>query len=155
MSDDEIEHEPDFEHELDALARSYKEWDEASTRVITNNELFDGHLLRASRYDTRKLIEKTPQGIVPDAGIPWYAVPFGRDAIITSLQTLIYNPSIAEGTLRFLAAHQGNEVDAYREEELLEPSCEPWRRRNEDFKLPQPNAQSNYFPIATTCSRVR
>jgi glycogen debranching enzyme len=117
MSDDEIEHEPDFEQQLDSLARSYKEWDDASTRFTTNNELFDGHLLRASRYDTRKLIEKTPQGIVPDAGIPWYAVPFGRDAIITSLQTLVYNPSIAEGTLRFLAAHQGTEVDAYREEE--------------------------------------
>ena len=117
MTDEKVEHEPNFEHGLEALARSYKEWDDTSTRITTNNELFDRHLLRASRYDTRKLIERTPQGLVPDAGIPWYAVPFGRDAIITSLQTLMYNPSIAEGTLRFLAAHQGTEVDAYREEE--------------------------------------
>jgi glycogen debranching enzyme len=33
------------------------------------------------------------------------------------LQALMYNPAIAEGTLRFLAAHQGTQVDPYREEE--------------------------------------
>jgi glycogen debranching enzyme len=109
--------EPDFDRQLDALAASYKSWDETSTRISTNNELFDRELLRASRYDIRVLLEQSPFGVVPDAGVPWYAVPFGRDAIITALQTLIYNPSIAEGTLRFLAAHQGTEEDPFREEQ--------------------------------------
>jgi glycogen debranching enzyme len=107
----------DFDDELENLAASYRQWDEASTRITTNNELFDRQLLRASRYDTRKLLERTDEGVVPDAGIPWYSVPFGRDAIITALQTLAYNPSIAEGTLRFLAKHQGTVVDHFREEE--------------------------------------
>lgn len=106
-----------FDEELEALAASYAAWDRASTRISTNNELFDRQLLRASRYDIRKLLEQTPHGPVPDAGIPWYSVPFGRDAVITALQTLMYNPSIAEGTLRFLAAHQGTEVDDFREEQ--------------------------------------
>jgi glycogen debranching enzyme len=33
------------------------------------------------------------------------------------LQTLCYNPAIAEGTLRFLAAYQGTEIDPFKEEE--------------------------------------
>lgn len=107
----------DFDRELESLAASYREWDEQSTQIRTNHELFDKELLRASRYDIRTLIEHTPQGLVPDAGVPWYSVPFGRDAIITALQTLMYNPDIATGTLRFLAAHQGREVDQFREEE--------------------------------------
>ncbi len=109
--------EADFDGQLDGLAASYRSWDENSTQISTNNELFDRELLRASRYDIRTLLEQTPYGIVPDAGVPWYAVPFGRDAIFTALQTLMYNPSIAEGTLRFLAAHQGVEEDPFREEQ--------------------------------------
>jgi glycogen debranching enzyme len=106
-----------FDEQLENLAESYRAWDRKSTYIETNNELFDRGVLRASRYDIRALLEQTPFGPVPDAGVPWYAVPFGRDAIITALQTLMYNPAIAEGTLRFLAAHQGAQVDPYREEE--------------------------------------
>lgn len=107
----------DFDLEVERLAASYRTWEDESTRISTDNTLFDRELLRASRYDMRSLLERTPQGVVPDAGIPWYAVPFGRDAILTALQTLIYNPSIAEGTLRYLAAHQGRVCDPVREEE--------------------------------------
>ncbi len=107
----------DFDGKLERLAASYRRWDDSSTCFSTNNEMFDRGVLRASRYDIRALLEQSPHGPVPDAGVPWYAVPFGRDAIITALQTLIYNPSIAEGTLRFLAAHQGKVVDPFKEEE--------------------------------------
>lgn len=109
--------QPKFDVELEELARSYGGWDAACTSITTSSQLFDRELLRTAKYDIRSLIEHTDYGLVPDAGIPWYAVPFGRDAIITSLQTLVYNPSIAEGTLRFLAAHQGQEVNQYTEEE--------------------------------------
>ncbi|HEX6506484.1 MAG TPA: amylo-alpha-1,6-glucosidase [Chloroflexota bacterium] len=109
--------DPNFDRQLDRLAASYREWDETSTRISTDNELFDRELLRASRYDMRTLLERTRFGLVPDAGVPWYAVPFGRDAIIASLQTLMYNPALAEGTLRFLAANQGKEEDPFREEQ--------------------------------------
>ncbi|MGH2447043.1 MAG: amylo-alpha-1,6-glucosidase [Chloroflexota bacterium] len=108
---------PLFDRALDDLAESYRAWDEDCTAISTGNRLFDQEILRAGRYDLRALIESTSGGPVPDAGIPWYAVPFGRDAIITALQTLIYNPSIAEATLRFLAEHQGAGIDRYSEEE--------------------------------------
>lgn len=54
---------------------------------------------------------------VISAGIPWYSTVFGRDAIITSLQTLILNPAIAKNTLRYLAHYQGRKEDSFTEEE--------------------------------------
>jgi glycogen debranching enzyme len=51
------------------------------------------------------------------AGIPWFAAPFGRDALLTSAQVLPYAPHLATETLRFLAAWQGKVDDNFREEE--------------------------------------
>src|ERR687884_796024 len=53
----------------------------------------------------------------PPAGIPWFAVPFGRDSLITAMQTLPLRPDVAAGTLRFLAQHQGTQRNDYRDEE--------------------------------------
>ncbi len=55
--------------------------------------------------------------MVPTAGIPWFAVPFGRDSLITGMQMLLLRPEVLAGTLRFLARHQGRDVTDYRDEE--------------------------------------
>ena len=54
---------------------------------------------------------------VISAGIPWYSTVFGRDSIITSLQTLPLQTRIAVDTLRYLARRQGEREDAYTEEQ--------------------------------------
>jgi glycogen debranching enzyme len=51
------------------------------------------------------------------AGVPWFVALFGRDSIITALQTLAYDSSIAEQTIRLLARYQGTKLNGYREEE--------------------------------------
>ncbi|HLX28124.1 MAG TPA: glycogen debranching N-terminal domain-containing protein [Casimicrobiaceae bacterium] len=51
------------------------------------------------------------------AGVPWYVTLFGRDAIISSLETLVFLPDRAEDTLRLLASFQGTHDDAWRDEE--------------------------------------
>jgi glycogen debranching enzyme len=51
------------------------------------------------------------------AGIPWFAALFGRDAAITAIQTLAFDPQPAEETIRLLAKYQGKEKNAYRSEE--------------------------------------
>jgi len=51
------------------------------------------------------------------AGVPWFAALFGRDSLISSFQTLALNPSLARGTLRSLAARQGQVECADNDEE--------------------------------------
>ena len=46
---------------------------------------------------------------LPAAGMPWFMTVFGRDTIITSLQTLLFGPDLARGALAALAEHQASE----------------------------------------------
>ncbi len=51
------------------------------------------------------------------AGLPWYGALFGRDSIIAALETLAYEPRIAEQTIRLLARYQGTKSDEWRDEQ--------------------------------------
>jgi glycogen debranching enzyme len=48
---------------------------------------------------------------VPAAGAPRFLAPFGRDSLVVSYQLLPFDSTVAERTLRFLAAEQGTETD--------------------------------------------
>ena len=54
---------------------------------------------------------------IPAAGLPWFVALFGRDTLITSLQTMTMNPEFARGTLAVLAAWQATAQDDYRDAE--------------------------------------
>ncbi len=54
---------------------------------------------------------------LPAAGLPWFMAMFGRDTLITSLQTLPYLPGLAATTLRVLAARQATLRDDFHERE--------------------------------------
>src|SRR6185503_909073 len=84
--------------------------------IRSNHDLFEVWIQR-SRRDLHLLLTETPDGFVPYAGIPWYVAPFGRDALITALQVLPFEPAIAAGTLRFLARHVGRVDDAFTDQE--------------------------------------
>jgi len=54
---------------------------------------------------------------VPAAGLPWFMGIFGRDSILTSLQSLPFFPELAANTMRILGLAQGTKLDDFREEE--------------------------------------
>ncbi len=51
-------------------------------------------------------------GKLPAAGMPWFMTVFGRDTIITCLQTLLFGPELARSALTVLAELQATEDDA-------------------------------------------
>jgi glycogen debranching enzyme len=57
------------------------------------------------------------KGALPAAGLPWFMAIFGRDSVITSLQSLPFEQELARTTLQLLAALQGTRVDDFRDEE--------------------------------------
>ena len=78
--------------------------------VASSNEIFD-ESTRRNVSDLYTLITDTEDGPYPYAGIPWFSTMFGRDALITALQTLWLDPEIARGVLANLAARQATAHD--------------------------------------------
>jgi glycogen debranching enzyme len=83
--------------------------------LATGSPAYDRTFARA-RADLRALTTRTDHGPVPMAGAPWFATVFGRDALLTSYLLVPVAPALAEGTLRYLAAHQGRRRDDARDE---------------------------------------
>ena len=80
-------------------------------QVQSNDGPFNGWVRRAAA-DIGMLLTATPQGRVPAAGLPWLDAVFGRDAIITAMETLWLWPDIARSVLLHLAATQCTDSSA-------------------------------------------
>ena len=96
-----------------AAAMSYEAW-RASFAGLPAAP--DARVLARAIDDLRALLLFMPEGPVPAAGIPWFVAAFGRDALISAHMLLPHRPDVAEGTLRYLAAHQGQVAEDFRAE---------------------------------------
>jgi glycogen debranching enzyme len=110
--------------------RRVRAWrDEQTTQVTTGDPGIDGMLATAvadlSALRLYRPVHSVLDGddqaageaVIVAAGIPWFVAPFGRDALVTSLQTLALSPAIAAGSLRVLAALQAREDDPLHDAE--------------------------------------
>jgi glycogen debranching enzyme len=55
--------------------------------------------------------------VMPAAGLPWFMTLFGRDTLISALETLSVGPDLVRGALHLLGETQGTVVDDFRDEE--------------------------------------
>jgi glycogen debranching enzyme len=86
------------------------------TRVQTDDELFN-RVIRRSVIDLRMLRSRLEGDAYFAAGVPWFATLFGRDSLITAIETLGLVPDVGAQTLRALGARLGRRVDPIHEEE--------------------------------------
>jgi glycogen debranching enzyme len=96
---------------LHAASKDRRTYSNHLAAVETSHDVFN-EVLHRSAADLAMLRTETPEGAYPYAGIPWYSTTFGRDGIITAIQTLWRNPGLAKGVLKRLAAWQAKDFDA-------------------------------------------
>ena len=87
--------------------------DEACTIRSSNNQ-FNNWMSR-SFSDVHMMIVGNPESNYPYAGVPWFSTVFGRDGIITAMESLWLNPLISKGVLQYLAATQALQSDPLAE----------------------------------------
>ena len=112
-----------FARELDEerrrAERSLTEW-QSSTPALSARWDDLGHTWNRSLADLAALRMRVPEladGELLAAGTPWFMTVFGRDTLVSSLQTLLLGPDLAAGTLRVLAATQATADDPERDAE--------------------------------------
>ncbi|AXK73117.1 amylo-alpha-1,6-glucosidase [Lysobacter sp. TY2-98] len=103
-----------FRHAAGLARKRMRARQRRGARVTSTGPLFNAWLKR-SRADLALLTSELESGPYPYAGIPWFSTPFGRDAVITALQTLWLDPGLARGVLSFLARRQATDTSTFRD----------------------------------------
>jgi len=99
-----------------SLRSSSEAWLRQETQIVSDSMMLNQIMDRSLR-DLVMLRSNLGEATYFAAGVPWFVALFGRDSIITALQTLAYDPRMAEQTIRLLADFQGKLVNEWREEE--------------------------------------
>ncbi len=102
-----------FENALASARAEFDEWLLGNAAVDTSNGTLNKVIERA--VQDINMLRLGPLGIA--AGLPQFAVPFGRDSAITGLQTCWLMPSLSKSIILALASYQGTKFDAVTAEE--------------------------------------
>lgn len=101
---------------LAELRRDVERWRSGAMSASSDNPVLD-RLYERGVQDMQVLLSDFGFGPITVAGLPWFAVPFGRDSLIAALQMLPLDPATSLGTLRMMAAFQGREIDPWKDEQ--------------------------------------
>lgn len=101
-------------------AKHLAQWKRAIPSLECSNETFN-LLYRQATDDVAALrLPEYAHGrrlLVPAAGLPWFIALFGRDCLVTSLQTSLIFSGFARGTLAALGERQARKRDDFRDAE--------------------------------------
>ncbi len=100
---------------LEQIRRSHDDWIAQLPTVVGNTPLADWY--QQGIRDIRMLQSDLGYGPMVVAGVPWYAVPFGRDSLIAARQFLLASTDVARGTLLTMAHLQGQAIRPERDEQ--------------------------------------
>ncbi len=130
---------PHYENVIQQAASALERTRAQEPEIFTDNEQFNDWVNR-SLADLHMMRTETQYGPYPYAGVPWFSTVFGRDGIITALQCLWFDPTIARGVLAYLAANQaaaekaeqdaqpGKVLHEFRDDEMAVLDEVPFRR---------------------------
>lgn len=94
----------------------YMEFLRIAPRIKSSNNAINTLYLN-SLINIFTLLEAPPKSMFPLGGIPWFNCVFGRDSIVTAMQTLPFIPDIAGSVIHRLSELIGRRYDAETEEE--------------------------------------
>ena len=100
-------------------ARRLQQWQQTTPIATVGHEGLQ-RVLRRSQQDLgalRIFDPEDPSLAAVAAGAPWFMALFGRDSLLTAYMALPVDRSLAMGTMRTLARHQGRITDSLTEEE--------------------------------------
>lgn len=95
---------------------AYKRFEMCWPEVVSSDPFID-RCFRQAIEDLRVLCTPAREGLIPYAGLPWFATVFGRDSIITGLSTLWAYPALSRAILLFLGRLQARRKDPLRASE--------------------------------------
>jgi glycogen debranching enzyme len=106
---DEKNEDIDFQVARESIEEDINKTRGLFANIYTSNSQFN-HWINRSRADMLSLLTQTTYGKYPYAGVPWYNTAFGRDGLITAMETLWLAPEISKDVLFFLAQKQATQL---------------------------------------------
>jgi glycogen debranching enzyme len=98
--------------ELERIRESLEAWHLQVPRVRSGWRNIEETFARSvADLASLRLRGEGAAGSLPAAGMPWFMTVFGRDTLLTCLQTLLFGPELARNALLALTALQAREDD--------------------------------------------
>jgi glycogen debranching enzyme len=111
--------ERDFGEELDRVRESLSAWNMRVPQIRASWEPLGDSFSRSAADLASLRMKADPRllGRLPAAGMPWFMTVFGRDTVLTCLQTLLFGPELARNCLTVLAELQATDDDPEKDAE--------------------------------------